>query len=120
MIETKRKFLLGGIATSALVILFFAAGCSTNSWKASHGPTFNGTIQTVDVVSHLLTVAPLKSGPAPIAFQWNDRSRLWANGGLPIEPRLLEPRDSVRIHYRTNSGQWTIQHLYLQTHRTVH
>jgi hypothetical protein len=120
VIGAARKILLAAIAASALVIFFITAGCSTNSWKASHGPAFNGTIQTVDVSSHLLTVAPLKPDSAPITFQWDDRSRFWATGGLRIEPRLLEPRDNVRIHYRTDSKPWTIQHLYLETHRTIH
>jgi len=52
-------------------------------------------------------------------FTWDERSRFWANG-LRVDPAFLQARDNVRIHYRTNSGQWTIQHLYLQTHRTVH
>lgn len=120
MIGTTKKFLLAAIATSALLIVFFATGCSTGSRKASHGPTFNGTIQTVDISSHSLTVAPLNPGSAPIVFQWDDRSRFWANRGLPIEPRLLEPRDSVRIHYHADSNPWTVQHLYLETHRTIH
>lgn len=120
MIETTRKMLLAAIATSVLVIIFFATGCSTGSQKASHGPTFNGTIQTVDLATHLLTVAPLKPGSAPIVFQWDDRSRFWADGGLPIEPRLLEARDSVRIHYQADSTPWMVQHLYLETYRTIH
>lgn len=120
MIGTTRKFLLAVSATSAFAIVFFAAGCSTGSWKSAHGPAFNGIIQAVDVTGHLLTVAPLKPGSAPIVFQWDDRSRFWANGGLPIEPRLLEARDSVRIHYQANSMRWTVQHLYLETPRTIH
>lgn len=113
------KTRLAYMLSSALVIVF-ATGCSTGSRKASHGPTFNGTIQTVDLATHLLTVAPLKSGSAPIVFQWDNRSRFWANGGLPIEPRLLEARDSVRIHYQADSTPWMVQHLYLETYRTIH
>lgn len=120
MIGTTRKFLLAVSATSALVIVFCAAGCSTGSWKSAHGPAFNGIIQTVDVAGHLLTVTPLKSGSAPVVFQWDNRSRFWANRGLPIEPRLLESRDPVRIHYHADSNPWTVQHLYLETHRTIH
>jgi hypothetical protein len=120
VIGTTRILLLAAITTSALVIFPIAAGCSTSSWKTAHGPAFNGTIQTVDVASHLLTVAPLKPDSTPIVFQWDNRSRFWANGGLPIEPTLLEPRDNVRIHYHADSKPWTIQHLYLETHRTIH
>jgi hypothetical protein len=120
MIGTTRRIFLAAVATSALVIIFFAVGCSTGSWKTSHGPSFNGTIQTVDLASHLLTVAPLKSGSAPMVFRWDDRSRFWANGGLRIEPQLLEARDSVRIHYQADTTPWIVQHLYLETYRTIH
>lgn len=120
MIATTRRILLAAIATSALVIIFVAAGCSTGSRKASHGATYNGTIQTVDISSHSLTVAPLNPGSAPIVFQWDNRSRFWANGGLRIEPQFLETRDSVRIHYHADTTPWIVQHLYLETYRTIH
>ncbi len=120
MIETTKRLWLTATAISALVILFLTAGCSTGSRGASHGPTFNGAIQTVDNASHLLTIAPLNLSSVPVVFKWDDRSRFWANGGLPIEPRLLEPRDIVRIHYQPDSTPWTVQHLYLETHRTIH
>lgn len=118
MIETKKGLLLAAGATSAVAILFLAAGCSTGPWKASHGPTFNGTIQSADLAAHRLTVAPLKPGE-PVVFAWDERSRFWATG-LRVDPTFLQARDIVRIHYWTNSGQLAIQHLYLQAHRTVH
>ena len=120
MIGTTRRILFAAIAASALVIIFVAAGCSTGSWKTTHGPAFNGTIQSVDISSHSLTVAALNPGSAPIVFQWDNRSRFWANRGLPIEPRLLEARDSVRIHYQADTTPWIVQHLYLETYRTIH
>lgn len=120
MIGATKKLWLTATAISALVILFLTAGCSTVSSKATHLRSINGTIQTVDNTSHLLTIAPLKLGSVPIAFKWDDRSRFWANGGLPIEPRLLELRDIVRIHYQPDATPWTVQHLYLETHRRIH
>lgn len=111
------KFLMrAGYLLGFIAVAFFAQGCA--SWKNPHGPSFNGTIQSADLAAHRLTVAPLKSGE-PVVFVWNERSRFYANG-LRVDPTFLQARDSVRIHYQTNAGQWTIQHLYLQTHRTVH
>jgi len=104
--------------TVGLLAAMLLVGCASGPWKNPHGPTFNGTIQSSDIEARRLTVAPLKAGDAVI-FTWNADSRFWANG-LRVDPSFLQARDGVRIHYRTNSGQWTIQHLYLQTHRTVH
>jgi hypothetical protein len=105
-------------ALGLIAAMFLAQGCVSGAWKNPHGPTFNGTIQSSDIEAHRLTVAPLKPGEA-IVFTWDERSRFWANG-LRVEPTFLQARDTVRIHYQTNSGHWTVQHLYLQTHRTVH
>ena len=99
-----------------IAVAFLVQGCA--SWKNTHGPSFNGTIQSADLAAHRLTVAQLKSGE-PVVFAWDERSRFWANG-LRVDPTFLQAGEIVRIHYRTNSSQWTIQHLYLQTHRTVH
>jgi hypothetical protein len=102
----------------AVVLMVLLQGCASGAWKSPRGPTFNGTVQSVDVAGRRLAIAPLKEGDA-VVFAWDERSRFWANG-LRVDPSFLQARDSIRIHYRTNSGQWTIQHLYLQTHRTVH
>ncbi len=104
-----------GCVLGFIAVALFTQGCA---WKNPHGPSFNGTIQSTDLATHRLTVTPLKSGE-PVVFIWNERSRFWANG-LRVDPTFLQARDVVRIHYRTNSGAWTVQHLYLQTHRTVH
>lgn len=98
--------------------VFLAQGCASGLWKGPHGPAFNGTIESIDLAAHHLKLAPLESGP-PELFAWDEDSRFWAKG-LRIEPTLLQVRDIARIHYRVYSGQRTIQHLYLQTHRTVH
>lgn len=120
MIESRAKLLLVATLMSAVAILSFAAGCSTRSWKTSPEPALNGIIQTVDVTNHLLTVASQKSGSASLVFHWDSDTRFWASGGLSIEPRLLEPQDSVRIHYQVTPSGWRILHLYLSTYRTVH
>lgn len=101
-----------------LAAILFVQGCASSAWRNPHSPTFNGTVQSSDIAAQRFTVAPLKTGDAVI-FSWDERSRFWANG-LRVDPSFLQARDSVRIHYRTNFGPWTIQHLYLQTHRTVH
>lgn len=101
-----------------MAVLWLAQGCARGAWKNPHGPTFNGTIQSADLAAHHLTVAPLKSAE-PVVFVWNEQSRFWANG-LRVDPSFLQAGEVVRIHYQTSSGQWTIQHLYLRTERTVH
>ncbi len=98
--------------------VLLAQGCASGPWKGPHGPAFNGTIESVDMAARQLTIAPLESGLSE-RFGWDEDSRFWAKG-LRIEPTFLQVRDIVRIHYRVYSGQRTIQHLYLQTHRTVH
>lgn len=111
-------FMRAGCVLGFIAVALFAQGCASGAWKNPHGPTFNGTIQSADLATHCLTVTPLESGE-PVVFVWNERSRFWANG-LRVDPTFLQARDNVRIHYQTNSGQGTVQHLYLQTHRTVH
>jgi hypothetical protein len=106
----------GAIGLIALTV--FLQGCASGPFKNPHGPAFNGIIQSVNLDARRLTVAPLKPDE-PVIFGWDERSKFWANG-LRIDPTFLEARDLVRIHYLTNSGPWTVQHLYLETHRTVH
>ena len=108
--------MFGAVGLTAMTLV--VQGCANDAWKNPHGTTFNGTVQSAAIEARQLTVAPLKPG-VPVVFAWNQRSRFWANG-LRVDPDFLQARDIVRIHYRINSGQWTIQHLYLQTHRTVH
>lgn len=105
-------------AVGLITLLLVLQGCASGAFKNPHGPAFNGIIQSANTDAHRLTVAPLKPGE-PVVFGWDDHSKFWANG-LRIDPTFLQARDIVRIHYLTNSSQWTIQHLYLETHRTVH
>lgn len=109
-------FMRSGCVLGFIAVALLAQGCA--SWKNPHGPSFNGTFQSADLATHRLRVAPVKAGE-PVEFVWDERSRFWANG-LRVDPDFLQARDVVRIHYWTNSGAWTVQHLYLQTHRTVH
>lgn len=108
--------LFSAVGLAALILL--SQGCASGSWKNPHGLAFNGTIQSVEIEAHRLTVAPLKAGE-PLVFSWDEHSRFYANG-IRVDPPFLQTRDAVRIHYHADAGQWTVQHLYLQTHRTVH
>ena len=106
--------------TIAIVALLSVVGCATSypSSHPVHGPAFNGNIQAIDTATHRLTVAPVKESPA-VVFLWNGNSKFWANG-LRVEPRQLQAGDLVRIHYTPDSEPKMIQHLYLETHRTIH
>jgi len=103
-----------------MVALVFGGGCAgpRTSSDPAHGPTFNGTVQSIDLADRRLTVAPLKVSPA-VVFLWNHDSKFWVNG-VRIEPRQLQAGDVVRIHYFPDAEPKTVQHLYLQTHRTIH
>ena len=103
-----------------IAVLLFVVGCATSHSSSFPvlGPAFNGNIQAIDRTAHRLTIAPLKQSPA-VVFHWNNDSKFWANG-LRIEPRQLQTGDLVRIHYLPDSEPKTVQHLYLQTHRTIH
>ena len=114
----RRIFMRTFCAVGLIALVALLQGCANGAFKNPHGPTFDGIVESVDAHAQHLTVAPLKPG-APVVFNWNEHSKFWANG-LRVDPTFLEARDNVRIHYLTNSGQWTIQHLYLETHRTVH
>ena len=114
-IQGSAHFVAIGIA-----VLLLAGGCAAthNASNPVHGPTFNGTVQGVDIATYRLTIAPLKESP-PVIFLWNQDSKFWATG-LRIEPRQLQTGDLVRIHFIPDSEPKTVQHLYLQTHRTIH
>ena len=99
-------------------VLMCAAGCAGKGWTNPHEPAFDGSVESVDLRERRLTLAPLKAG-ASVVFAWDGNSRFWANG-LRIDPTFLQARDIVRVHYWDSTGQQTIQHLYLQTHRIVH
>lgn len=119
MIRDLNKVVLHWAALSILTVgAILAQGCARGAWRNPHGPTFNGTIQSADLVAHRLTIAPLKSGK-PVVFVWDEQSRFWANG-LRVDPSFLQAGEVVRIHYWVSEDRWAVQHLYLQTHRTVH
>ena len=109
---------------SNICLLLFAvalAGCtSSQSYLGPvHGETFNGTIRSIDLKEHRLTVLPLKAGE-PTVILWNDSTKFWKKG-IPIKADVLEPTWPVRIHYHTDSSQPTAHHVYVElTYPVVH
>ena len=107
-----------------ICLLFFAvllAGCASSGGYPGpvHGLTFNGTIQSVDLKEHRLTVAPLIPGE-PVVFLWDDSTKFWKKGD-PIKADVLEPTWPVRVHYHTSSGQATAHHVYVElTYPVLH
>ena len=105
-------------ATSSPACLLLAgllwAGCAASrSYPGPvHGPTFNGTIQSIDLQNHRLTLTPLKPGDATV-FVWEDSTKFLKNG-VPLRPESLEPTWPVRVHYHTASGQLIAHHIYVQ------
>lgn len=107
--------------TCLLPFAVLLAGCATSrSYPGPvHGQTFNGTIQSIDLNEHLLTVAPLKVGE-PTVFRWYDNTKFWKKG-VPIKADVLEPTWPVRVHYHTASGQAAAHHVYVDlTYPIVH
>lgn len=97
------------------------AGCATSREHPGpvHGQTFNGTVKSIDLKEHHLTVTPLKTGE-PTVFVWGDSAKFWKKG-VPIKPDVLEPTWPVRVHYHTVSGQPTAHHVYVElTYPIVH
>ena len=84
--------------------LIFAAGCTTqHSYPGpTHGLTFNGTVQSLDLKNQSLTLLPLKPGE-PVVFAWNRNTKFWKNG-IPIRPEEVEPGRSVRLHFHPATG----------------
>src|SRR5438093_7648644 len=75
------------------------AGCaaSRRSYPGPvHGLTFNGTVQSIDLQNHRLTVTPLKPGE-PVVFLWDVSTKFWKSG-IPIRIESLEPAWPVRVH----------------------
>ena len=97
-----------------LLISLLWTGCATEdgSSRPIHGPTFNGTVQSIDLQNHRLTVVPLKPAP-PVIFVLEATTKFWKNGVL-IRPDAVEPGHSVRIHYHESSDQFIAHHVYVQ------
>ena len=99
---------------SLLLFTVLWTGCTTAKDYPGpiHGLAFNGTIKSIDLTEHRLTVAPLKAGE-PTVFRWNDSTKFWKKG-VPIKAESLEPAWPVRVHYHTASGQATAHHVYVE------
>ena len=78
-----------------------------------HGLTFNGTIHSIDLQNHRLTLMPLKPGD-PVLFLWERNTKFW-QGSVPIEPESLERNWLVRVHYHISSGESVAHHVFVQT-----
>lgn len=104
---------LSGLACLLLVSLLWA-GCNTSrSYPgAIHGLSFDGTIQSIDLKSKQLTVAPLKQA-APVVFVWKSTTKFWKND-LPIHADAVEVGRTVRIHYHEESGRLVAHHVYVR------
>jgi len=107
---------LPAISSLACVLLagLLWSGCAASRSYPDpvHGLTFNGTVQSIDLQNHRLTLAPLKPSE-PVVFVWDATTKFWQNG-IPIRPDAVELGRSVRIHYHESSGQLVAHHVYVQ------
>jgi len=100
------------VAIGALTSLLFA-GCASRDYPGPvHGLTFNGTVQSVDLSNHRLTIAPLKPGHA-VTFAFDASTKFWKND-VPIHADEVETGKSVRVHYHTAAGEAVAHHVYVQ------
>lgn len=111
--SNKSPFTIFGLVCLGLASLL-VAGCATQRDYpgAVHGLTFHGTVQSIDIQNHRLTVAPLKPGE-PLVFFWTSSTKFWKVGNF-IRPESLETAWPVRVHYHTASGQLVTHHVYVQ------
>lgn len=119
--QSVSRFAQGSSILCLLLLVALLSGCTTsrNYPGPVHGLTFNGSIQSIDLKEHRLTVAPLKPGE-PIVFVWDDSTKFWKKG-VPIKADVLEPTWPVRIHYHASSSQYTAHHVYVDlTYPMVH
>ena len=112
MTGTTKTTVFAVAAISALAGLLFAGCASRNYPGPVHGPAFDGTVQSIDLPNHLLTLAPLKPGP-PAIFAYYSSTKFWQNG-VPIRPADVVLGKSIRVHYHTASGQPVAHHVYVQ------
>jgi hypothetical protein len=115
----KAKKTLMYVISSAVCLSLWTlllVGCATERQYPGpvHGLTFNGTVQSIDLQNHRLTISPLKPGEPIVAFLWESSTKFWKDG-IPIRPESLEPTWPVRVHYHTSSGQEVVHHVYVQT-----
>ncbi len=99
---------------SLSLFAFLLVGCATRRDYPGpiHGLTFNGTVQSIDLQNHRLSVTPLKPRE-PTVFVWEESTKFWKNG-VPIRPEDLEPGTYVRVHYHESAGQMISHHVYVQ------
>ena len=104
---------------SLFIALLMGCVTSRNYPGPVRRPTFNGTVQSIDIQNHRLAVAPLKPGE-PVVFVWDDSTK-FCKKGVPIKADVLEPTWPVRVHYHTAFGRATAHHVYVElTYPVVH
>ena len=97
-----------------LVTGLFWAGCAASRSYSGpvHGLTFNGTVQSIDLQHHGLTVVPLRQSE-PRVFLWESSTKFWKNG-VPVRPDSVETGQSTRVHYHVTPSGPVAHHVYLQ------
>ncbi len=116
---TPKSLLVAGLCLVMSGLLWSGCASHRNYSGPVHGLSFNGTIQTVDLMNHSLTLQPLKPG-GPVVFAWDRSTKFWKNG-IPIHPEDIETGKSVRVHYHLASatqihfatGQYVAHHVYV-------
>lgn len=104
---------ISSLACVLLAGLLWSGCAASRSYRGTvHGLTFNGTVQSIDLQNHRLTLAPPKASE-PVVFVWDATTKFWQNG-IPIRPDGVELGRSVRIHYHESSGQFVAHHVYVQ------
>ncbi len=104
----------GRLIALALLNLLLAGCADSRGYPGPvHGLSLSGTIRSIDLQNHRLTLAPIKPGE-PVVFVWESNTKFWQNG-VPIQPESLERTWLVRVHYHMSSGQRVAHHVYVQT-----
>ena len=107
---------LPAISSLACVLLagLLWSGCAASrSYPGPvHGLTFNGTVQSIDLQNHRLSVTPLTPGE-PTVFVLEASTKFWKND-VPIRPESVELGRTVRVHYHESAWQVVAHHVYVQ------
>ena len=112
--QKKKKILLGAGTLSCLLLAsILVIGCASRNYPGPvHSLILDGTVQSVDLQTHHLSLTPLKPGQ-PVTLAYDTTTKFWQNG-IPIHPEDVILGKSVRVHYHSVSGQSIAYHLYVQ------
>jgi hypothetical protein len=100
-----------------LLRLMLAAGlllaATPNLWALSPRPhTVSGVIKAIDYAAQTITLAPAKGDR--LVFVWKDSTR-FSQGSGRICPGALEPGQSVKVHYRRETGRLVPRQVNMRT-----